>query len=136
MAFGRCLTARSGLLRTEPEVSALREPAAIAWSNDLTDAQLRMVMQSGDHDGASGYGVELAGAGQWATARSLEKAGLGWIEGGAPNGSSLSGLYFNNRDGVEITHEFDENKDDDWQDHCGNPDCDMCPPFNGERDNL
>lgn len=30
VAFGRCATRRSGLLRTEPEVSALREPAAIA----------------------------------------------------------------------------------------------------------
>lgn len=83
----------------------------VRWSNDLTDAQLRMVMQSGDHDGASGYGVEING-GQWAAARSLVKAGLGWIEGGKPNGSSLPGLYFNNRDGVEITHEFDEDETD------------------------
>jgi hypothetical protein len=78
------------------------------WSEDLTDAQLRMVMESGDDDQASGFGVEIRGAGQWATARSLAHAGLGWIEGGAPNGSSLPGLYFNNREGVEITHEFDE----------------------------
>jgi hypothetical protein len=78
------------------------------WSNDLTDAQFRMVLDSSDDDGTSGFGVELNGSGQWATARSLVKAGLGWIEGGAPNGSSLAGLYFNNRDGVQIVHELDE----------------------------
>ena len=34
VAFGRCATRRSGLLRTEPEVSALREPAAIAGPSE------------------------------------------------------------------------------------------------------
>lgn len=77
------------------------------WSEDLTNAQLRMVMESGDDDVVSGYGVELRGAG-WATARALVGKKLGWIEGGAPNGSELPGLYFNNREGVLITHEFDE----------------------------
>jgi hypothetical protein len=72
-----------------------------------------MVMESGDSDGVSGFGVELIGAGAWATARSLQAKGLGSIEGGAPNGSSLAGLYFNNADGVELTHEFDEEEEEE-----------------------
>jgi hypothetical protein len=77
------------------------------WSEQLTDAQLRMVVASGDDDGSSGYGVPLRGA-AWATARALVAKGIGWIEGGRPNGSDLEGLYFNNGEGVEIVHEFDE----------------------------
>jgi hypothetical protein len=82
--------------------------SGVVWSNGLSDAQLSMVMQSGDDRGHDGFGVELRGAGEWATARSLVGKGLGWIEGGMPNGSDLPGLYFNNADGVAITHEFDE----------------------------
>ena len=78
------------------------------WSEDLTDAQLRMVMESGeDRIDGNGFGVDLRGA-RWATARALVSKGLGWIEGGAPNGSSLPGLYFNNSEGVRILHEFDD----------------------------
>lgn len=79
------------------------------WTEHLTDAQLRMVIQSGfdSYDG-QGYGVELRGSGAWATARSLTRLGLGWIEGGEPQGSSLPGLFFNNREGVRICREFEE----------------------------
>jgi hypothetical protein len=86
------------------------------WSNDLTDAQLRMVTESGDNDGG-GFGVELRGSGAWATARSLVKAGLGTIEGGSPNGSSLPGLYFNNAVGVVVVHECDDEPEelDEWE---------------------
>ena len=75
----------------------------------LTEKELSMVLESGQgrHD-ADGFGVELRGAGQWKTARSLVAKGLGWIEGGAPNGSSLPGLYFNNQEGVRTVVEFRE----------------------------
>lgn len=83
------------------------------WTEHLTDAQFRMVTESGDYgDGAGGFGVELRGAGAWATARSLVGLGLGSIQGGAPNGSSLPGLYFNDEDGCRIVHEFDEDEDE------------------------
>ena len=49
-----------------------------------------------------GYGVTLRGAGNWATARALEKLELGWIQGGLCNGSALPGLFFANRDGVAM----------------------------------
>lgn len=82
------------------------------WSEHLTDKELSMVTDSGEHSpGRDGYGVELSG-GRWKTARSLVAKGLGWIEGGAPNGSSLPGLYFNNAEGVRILHEFDEEGDE------------------------
>jgi hypothetical protein len=108
-----CRYRKEGRAMNKAERIAQHKRNHVLWSNDLTDAQLSMVSESGDHDGATGFGVELNGAGQWATARSLVKAGLGWIEGGAPNGSSLAGLYFNNRDGVEITHECDD--EPDWE---------------------
>nr|WP_218821377.1 hypothetical protein [Sphingomonas laterariae] len=62
-----------------------------------------MLRESG-HDplDGRGYGVELRGAGEWATARALVAASLGWIEGGRPQGSELPGLFFANRDGVAI----------------------------------
>lgn len=82
------------------------------WSEDLSDAQLRMVMESGEGNlWSSGFGVELRGAGAWSVARSLVSKELGTIEGGAPNGSNLPGFYFNNSEGVRITHEFDEDED-------------------------
>ena len=84
----------------------------MTWSADLTDAQLRMVMQSGDNRGDDGFGVELRGAGDWAVARALVAKELGSIEGGIPNGSNLPGLYFNNAEGVRITHEFDEDDEE------------------------
>ena len=79
------------------------------WSEHLSDAQLRMVMESGHNErlGEEGFGVELIGAGAWVVARSLAAKGVGTIDGGAPNGSSLPGLYFNNAEGVRITHEVD-----------------------------
>jgi hypothetical protein len=84
------------------------------WSNDLTDAQLRMVVMSGDNDGYGGFGVELRGS-EWATARSLVKAGLGTIHGDP--GGELPGMYFNTAAGVVVTHEFDPEEDDepDWE---------------------
>lgn len=75
------------------------------WSDGLTDAQLKMVIDSGEAPMGGGFGVELRGP-SWITARSLVKHGLGSIEGGAPNGSELPGLYFNNDEGVRILNEF------------------------------
>lgn len=81
----------------------------------LTDKQLAMVMQSGEDFDGSGYGVDLRGP-NWKTARSLVAKGLGFIEGGAPNGSDLPGLYFNNADGVAIVNQFaDDCDDDEWR---------------------
>ncbi|MGK2908771.1 MAG: hypothetical protein ACSLE1_03080 [Sphingobium sp.] len=77
------------------------------WSNDLTDKQLSMVMESGD----GAYGVELRG-GAWRTASSLVAKGLGHIEGGTPNGSDYPGLYFNNAEGVRVLNEFADEPDD------------------------
>lgn len=54
---------------------------------------------SGDH----GFGVELIGSTPWQIARRLEEAGLGRIENGAPNGSSLPGQFFANREAGERT---------------------------------
>lgn len=84
------------------------------WTENLTDAQLRMVMDSGN-DGffPGGHGVELTGSGAWKVARALVAKGLGTIEGGAPQGSSLPGLYFNNEEGGRIVGEFKDDDDDD-----------------------
>lgn len=32
--------------------------------------------------------------------------------------------------------DHDRYDEDDWQDHCGDPDCDMCPPASGYGGNL
>jgi hypothetical protein len=67
----------------------------------LTPAQRLMLSCSGhDPRDGNGYGVQLYGAGNWRTARSLEALALGWIQGGHANGSPLPGLFFANRDGV------------------------------------
>jgi len=75
----------------------------------LTPAQVAMLQSSGhDPRDGNGYGVDLTGAGNWRTARILQSLGLGWIEGGHPNGSVLPGLFFANRDGVAaVTPETD-----------------------------
>lgn len=82
------------------------------WTEDLTDKQLAMIRESGEEAfgmvGNGGAGVELRGAGDWRVARSLVAMGLGAIEGGAPNGSELLGLFFNNEEAVRILHEFDD----------------------------
>ena len=87
------------------------------WTADLTDAQLRMVMDSGDQAfgmrGNGGCGVELNGSAAWRVARSLVAKGLGDIEGGAPNGSEFPGLYFNNREACRILREFEEFEEDE-----------------------
>ncbi len=75
-------------------------------SSNLTDRQLRMVQDSGEHRAdRDGYGVELRGGG-WKTARSLVAHGLGWIQGDPS--SEIPALYFNNAEGVQILHEFDD----------------------------
>lgn len=67
----------------------------------LSRAQRRMLEASGlNPRTGEGYGRQLEGAGQWATARSLVKLGLGDIHGGHPQGSFLPGLFFATRDGV------------------------------------
>lgn len=95
--------------------------ASSIWTDGLTPAQLRMVMESGSGNYGEGFGVELNGAAQWRVARNLEKLGLGDIQDGAPQGSSLPGLYFNNSEGARIVNEFapDEDEDDGF-------DCPIC----------
>lgn len=94
------------------------------WSEDLTDAQLSMVIESGCENYGEGFGVELRGSARWRVARNLEKLGLGDIEGGAPNGSSLPGLYFNNSEGARIVNEFAEDDED-------TDDCPFCDHWHG-----
>lgn len=80
----------------------------MVWTEDLTDKQLKMLLDSGiDRYGDGGYGVVLRG-GNWNTALSLERLGLGYIEGGYHRGSNLPGLYFNGIEAVRILREFDE----------------------------
>jgi len=72
----------------------------------LTPAQRLMLRCSGhDPKDGNGFGVELRGAANWRTARRLAQLELGWIEGGAPNGSELPGLFFANRNGVALVAE-------------------------------
>lgn len=76
----------------------------------LTASQRVMLRCSGhDPKDGNGFGVPLRGAGNWATARALERLELGWTEGGRPAGSELEGLFFANRDGVAaVTPEQDD----------------------------
>ncbi|WP_260925361.1 hypothetical protein [Novosphingobium sp. 9] len=70
----------------------------------LSPHQLLMLRTSHfDPKDGCGFGVGLRSAATWRTARSLEKRGLGWIQGGHPNGSEIEGLFFANRNGTEIT---------------------------------
>jgi len=71
----------------------------------LSDHQLLMLRASRfDPLDGNGLGVQLMSARNWRTARSLEKRGLGWIQGGHPNGSELPGMFFANHEGTAITH--------------------------------
>lgn len=71
----------------------------------LTPYQHLVLRASGfDPNDGNGYGVELRGAPAWAAARKLQARGLGWIEGGKPNGSDLPGMFFANHEGTAITH--------------------------------
>jgi hypothetical protein len=75
----------------------------------LTKAALAMLRESGhDERDGCGFGVELHGAGRWAVARGLQALGMGWVEGGQPNGSSLPGLFFANAEGVQWVAEDSE----------------------------
>lgn len=66
----------------------------------LSYKQRLMLRCSGcDIRDGTGYGVELEGAGMWATARSLVARGLGRIHDG--RSAPLPGLFFANRDGIE-----------------------------------
>lgn len=96
--------------------------ASLLWSEDLTDAQFRMVAAckgDGTQLGDS-VGYELRGA-DFAVARALERKGLGHIDG---IGGSLPPLFWLSEEGVRIAHEFDPDEDD--CPHCegfGCPDC-------------
>lgn len=70
----------------------------------LTPYQAVMLRASSfDPRDGNGYGVELRGSRDWAAARKLVSLGLGWIEGGKPQGSALPGLFFANHEGTAIT---------------------------------
>jgi len=82
----------------------------LLWSDDLTDAQLKMVMAckgDGTQLGES-VGYELRGP-EFTVARALERKGLGEIEG---IGGSLPPMFWLNQEGVRIAHEFDDETDD------------------------
>lgn len=66
----------------------------------FTAAQAALIKKSdpSDRDPTDGAGVELRGAGMFATARRLEAMELGVIEG--DSGQELPALYFNNADGL------------------------------------
>lgn len=66
----------------------------------FTTAQAVMIKASdpSDRDPTDGAGVELRGAGMFATARRLEAMELGVVIGDA--GAELPALYFNNADGL------------------------------------
>lgn len=71
----------------------------------LSDHQVVLLRCSGfDPKDGNGYGVEIRGASEWRTARSLERLGLGWIENGYANGSNLPALFFANDEGTALTH--------------------------------
>lgn len=72
------------------------------WGDDLTDAQLRMLVETRDDTG-----FELRG-GDWHPARALVKKGLGTIDG---EGGSLPALFWPNEEGLRIAHEFDEDEE-------------------------
>ncbi len=81
----------------------------------ITPAMRIMIRASWDrcHHRDSGFGVELYGAGAWAVARRLAAAELGWIEGGRPQGSELTGLFFATREAGDMIGLFDDDADDD-----------------------
>jgi hypothetical protein len=85
----------------------------------LTVRQRAMVLESepSDLDRDTGAGVELKTGADYAVARSLERKGLGDVEG---PGGPLCGLYFNNEDGLALRRELrgepdpaDQDDDDD-----------------------
>ncbi len=85
---------------------------SLLWSDDLTDAQMRMVMDckgDGTQLGDS-VGYELHGK-DFTTARALVRKGLGTIDG---EGGSLPPLFWLNEDGVRIAYEFDDEPSEDW----------------------
>lgn len=59
----------------------------------------------------SGFGVELIGSAAWQTARRLVAEDLGWIEGGAPQGSEYPGLFFARRQAGELIGLFGDEAD-------------------------
>ena len=72
---------------------------------NLTEYQFTMLRCSGfDPKDGNGFGVTLRGSRDWRAARKLEALGLGWIQGGKPNGSELPGMFFSNHEGTAITH--------------------------------
>jgi|GEM_PF-3326641 len=80
----------------------------------ITEPMQAMLRESGyDRLDGCGFGVELRGAGPWATARRLVAAELGWIEGGRPQGSELPGLFFANAEGVSIVADLEELEEDE-----------------------
>ncbi len=67
----------------------------------LTERQMAMLKASGpdDRTGEEGVGVELCTGADYAVAKSLEKRGLGHVEG---PGGPASGMYWNNGSGLEV----------------------------------
>jgi hypothetical protein len=67
--------------------------------SDFTKAQRQMLLDSepDDRTGEEGCGVELCTGAHYATARALEKRGLGNVTG---PGGFLPGMYWSNADGL------------------------------------
>lgn len=66
---------------------------------ELTKAQRGMLVESGPDDvtGREGCGVELCSGRDYAVAKSLERKGLGFVQG---PGGPLPGMYWNSADGL------------------------------------
>lgn len=90
----------------------------------LTPRQRDMLIGSepSDLDPDAGAGVELRTGADYAVARSLERRGLGDVEG---PGGPLSGLYFNSAEGLALRRELLGLSDDN--DCCAA--CGACPGF-------
>lgn len=96
---------------------------------ELTEPQRKMLLGSepSDRDPDEGAGVELWTGADYATAKALERRGLGDVEGpGQPKG--MPGLYFNNSDGLALRRELLGLPEPD-DDTC--PACGACPGFIG-----
>lgn len=65
----------------------------------FTPSQRRMLLDSEPDDitGEEGCGVELQSGADYAVARSLERRGLGHVQG---PGGSYTGMYWSNEDGL------------------------------------
>ena len=72
---------------------------------DFTPAQKAMLLASDPDDisGREGAGLELRTGAAYATAKALQRKGLGYVVG---PGGPLSGMYWSNADGLAVRAEL------------------------------